>query len=354
MNRTGKVAFYLIVVALILEFILLQDLPFFWDGVSKAYRAHWIYTHDFSSLIVPTEYNSGHPPLWITSIAVFWALFGKTVSSARLLLLLVNLGAFYQLYHLCRKSFAPGVSLLFFLLVAIDPTLMAQTTILNNDMLLLFFLLLALNSLWAHKWGWYNLAITGLLLTNLRGIYCTVALVLIHIAFVRFTAFEFRRKMLWAYGIGVGLFVGFLVAQYHELGWVLISKNENYAAHREAAGFGRIAKNAAAYIKNVLDFGRIFLWVPLVLLLVRHFRNKLTDLTVASQRTLIALTIFLLVFFLGFVPFSNPMGPRYLMICFVLAAILFVNLIQINSIGRKLKNGLVALIVMAFLSGHFW
>ena len=171
MYRTGKVAFYLVAVVLILEFILLKDLPFFWDGVSKAYRAHWIYTHGFSSLIVPTEYNSGHPPLWITSIAAFWTVFGKTVTSARFLLLWVNLGVFYQLFQLCRKSFVPGASLLFFLLVAIDPTLVAQTTILNNDMLLLFFLLLALNSLWANTWGWYTLAIAGLLLTNLRGIY---------------------------------------------------------------------------------------------------------------------------------------------------------------------------------------
>jgi len=354
MNRTEKVVTSLIAFALIFEFFLLKDLPFFWDGVSKAYRAGWIYSHNFSSLIVPTEYNSGHPPLWISSIALFWMTFGKTIWSARLLLLLVNLGAFYQLFLLCKKLFLPSISIVFFLLVAIDPTLIAQTTILNNDMLLLFFILLGINSLLKNKWGWYALAITGLLLTNLRGIYCVISLATIHFMFVRYAALAFDRKMIRAYILGLLVFIGFLIVQYSELGWVLISKNENYSKHRETAGLGRIAKNAAAYIKNLLDFGRVFLWIPLGLLLLKVFRNKNKKMPLPSKRVFIALVVFTGVFFFGFVPFSNPMGPRYLMICFILATLLFLNLPFSSNLKKLFKKGLITLIALALITGHFW
>jgi len=354
MNRTGKVVLSITAFALVLEFFLLRDLPFFWDGISKAYRANWIYTNHFSSLIVPTEFNSGHPPLWISLIALFWSLFGKTVWAARLLLLIINLGTFYQLFLLCKRSFVRGVSLFFFFLVAIDPTLIAQTTILNNDMLLLFFILLGLNSLLTHRWGWYTLAITGLLLTNLRGIYCVISFGAIHFLWVRYAELTYDKKMLRAYIAGFVVFIGFLFVQYSELGWILISKNENYAAHREAAGFVRIAKNAAAYVKNLLDFGRIFLWIPLAIMLGLVFRNENRRLSQSSKQIFIALTAFTLVFFFGFVPFSNPMGPRYLMICFILAGILFINLLFGSHLKGSLRKGIVTLIVLAFLTGHFW
>ena len=354
MNRTEKIVLSIAALVLLLEFFLLMDLPFFWDGVSKAYRANWIFEHNFASLIVPTKFNSGHPPLWIASIAVFWTVFGKSIWAARLLLLLVNLGAFYQLFLLCKKSFVPGVSMVFILLVALDPTLIAQTTILNNDMLLLFFILLGLNSLLNEKWGWYTIALTGLLLTNLRGIYCTVAFGIIHVLFVRYASLAFEKKMLRAYAIALTVFLGFLWAQYSELGWVLISKNKNYAGHREAAGFARIAKNAAAYVKNILDFGRVFLWIPLGLMLLVIFRNKNKKLSLRSKRIFIALMVFTGVFFFGFVPFSNPMGPRYLMICFILGAILFVNLLFSSTLKKQFRKGLLAVIALAFITGHFW
>lgn len=354
MNRLEKRILLATGLLLVLEYILLMNLPFFWDGISKAYRASWIYENNFSTLIVPTEINSGHPPLWITLIALFWTLFGKTLWVARLLLLLVNAGVFYQLFLLCKKRFTAGVSLLFFFLVALDPTLIAQSTILNNDMLLLFFLLLGLNSLFTHKWIWYSVAITGLLLTNLRGIYCIAAFGLIHILLVRFADLEYHPKTLRAYGLGLLAFGVFLVVQYGELGWVLISKNENFAPHREAAGVERIAKNAAAFVKNLLDFGRIVIWIPLGLLLLRSFRNKKLALSVNSKKIFIPLVVFTLVFFLGFVPFSNPMGPRYLMICFLLATILLVNLLYEHEVVMSTRKIVITISSLSLIAGHFW
>jgi len=54
------------------------------------------------------------------------------------------------------------------------------------------------------------------------------------------------------------------------------------------------------------------------------------------------------------VPFENPIGTRYFLICFVLANFLFINLIvdQISSIvNRKI---IVWIVSISFITGHFW
>src|SRR5690606_23190743 len=69
----GSIAF------LILLFVLTLHVPFFWDAVSKSVRATWLYNHDFNSLVVPTQLNSGHPPLWETLFALSWKIGGRTI-----------------------------------------------------------------------------------------------------------------------------------------------------------------------------------------------------------------------------------------------------------------------------------
>jgi len=354
MNKQEKIILLLFSIFLLVEFLLFNDLPFFWDAISKANRADWVLTHQFSSLIVPTEINSGHPPLWITSIAIFWAIFGKTIWSARLLLLLVNLGVFYQIFLLAKKSFKENISIYFVLLILIEPTLIAQTTSLNNDMLLLFFVLLGINSLFDNKQWLYTIAISGMLLTNLRGIYTSLALIIIHIWLVKSHLLDYNKKMLKAYFIGFGGFVAFLFYQYTELGWYLVTKNKNYSSHREVAGIMLFAKNSAAFLKNLLEYGRLVIWIPLGILVLNFLRKKIFLKENQSFRLLISLFVFSTIFFIGFVPFSNPMGPRYFLICYVLATILFINLLFVLEVSFVKKRILLIGACLAFLTGHFW
>lgn len=354
MKKRIYLLYILVAVLFVAEFFYFRELPFFWDGISKATRATWIYDNNLSKFILPTEYASGHPPLWIASLAVSWKIFGQTLWASRLLLLLVNLGVFYQILMMCKHNFVTSVPMALFLLVCLDPTLIAQTTSLNNDMLLLFFTLLSFNSLQKNKWLLYAIALTGLLLTNLRGIYCFVALVIIHRVYYRKRLVLWNRRMLFSYGLAAVSFGVFLIFQYTELGWVLLTKNENYSKHREVATGFRILKNSAAFLKNMLDFGRVFLWIPLLLFLLKLYRNKKQPMDKNFQKTWVALLVFTGVFFVGFIPFSNPMGPRYLMVCFILSAILFLNLLFTTPIKRKTKNTIITLVAAGLISGHFW
>lgn len=335
-------------------FFLLLDIPAFWDARSKFGRANWLYENDFSSLVVPTEYNSGHPPLWIWCIAIFWKIFGKAIWSARLLLLFVNIGVFYQLFQLGKKVLAPYVPFWAILLVCIEPTLIGQTTILNNDMLLLFFTLLGVNCLLKNYWILYAIALTGILFSNLRGMYVVITLVIVHIAYVRYSLIAIKKHMLWSYLISIGLLILFFFYQYRELGWIIITENEAYSGHRKSVGFAHILKNTAAFGKNLLDFGRVFIWVPVVLMLLTLFKRSSEQIDSYSLKSLIPLVVFSIVFFLGTVPFSNPMGPRYFMICFLLAIFLFINLLFNYDLSKKIRNSIFSITALGLLTGHLW
>ena len=354
MKRNEKIIILLFSIFLFVEFFLLIDLPFFWDAISKSQRADWIYSSNFSSLIVPTAMNSGHPPLWITSIAVFWVLFGKLLWPARLLLLLINFGVFYQLLVLARTHFTKAASIFLVLLVFIEPTLIASTTMLNNDMMLLFFTLLGINALFKNRSWLYTIAVVGLLMTNLRGIYCFIALSGIHLWLNKAGLLVFERKMLRAYIIGILVFIAFAFYQNSQIGWFIITENEGFSKHRELTGLARALKNTAAFIKNLLEFGRLIIWIPLIFMVYHFLKKKGFKKNDKTMRLLIALVVFTAVFFIGMVPFGNPIGTRYFLICFVLANVLFINLMidQISNLAYRKIIVLAASIL--FITGHLW
>ncbi|MEP0265654.1 hypothetical protein [Dokdonia sp.] len=352
MTLKEKIILSICFLFLILEFFFLTDIPAFWDATSKFLRAGWLYDHNFKQLVVPTEYNSGHPPLWISSIAIFWKVFGKAIWSARLLLLFVNMGAVYQLFLLFKKTRIPQVSILLFLVLCIEPTFIAQTTSLNNDILLLFFTLLGINSLLKNSWFLYAIALTGILFTNLRGIYIAIVLILTHIAYIKFGIQTLKRNMYYSYAIAIVAFLSFLLYQYQELGWVIITKNKSYSQHRESTSLINALKNSIAFAKNLLEYGRFVVWLPLLVYLLKFRKGKNIDRR--SKALLIPLFLFLFIFFLGMVPFSNPMGPRYLMICNLLAILLFFNALYTFEYTSIKKKVVIAITVLAFITGHLW
>ncbi|WP_282030966.1 hypothetical protein [Winogradskyella eximia] len=345
-----QILFFLVCV-LVVEFLLLKHTPFFWDAVSKSGRASWIYAHGLSEFIVPTELNSGHPPLWVGLLAVFWTIFNKALWSSRLLLLLVNIGVVWQIIVLCKNNFLKTVSALAVFLVCLEPTFLAQTTNLNNDMLLLFFTLLALNSLIKSKSVLFTLASTGLLFTNLRGIYIVIAIAIIHVIYARFKLIEIKKPIYFGYLFAVLTFAVFCYFQYEKLGWFIISQNENYNEHRQSVGLKQILTNIVVYVKIFLEYGRFIIAIFLLPLLFKYLKDK-TRNDVRIDRMIVAFFVFVLVYFLGMVPFSNPFGDRYFMICYLLAIVLLVNLIEYYNVRKKIV--IYTLIVFMFVIGHFW
>ena len=342
--------FLFLVALLIIQFILLYDLPFFWDAMSKSQRANWIFDHNLTQFIVPTEINSGHPPLWISLLAVTWTLLGKTIWASRLVLLLVNIGVVYQILQFCKHHFMGSTSILFALLVVLEPTFIAQTTSLNNDMLLLFFTLFSINSLLKAKPIFLGVALMGLLFTNLRGIYLFVAIAIIHFIFNRKALLPQVKGYLYSYLVPIVFFGAFCIMQYSTLGWFIITQNKGFNTHRQAAEANQMAINLVVFAKCFFEYGRILLYLMLAPLILRYYKTETKNKSI--DVLLIILTVYTGVLFIGTVPFSNPFSDRYFMICFLISIVLLVNLWKHFQI--KSSKFLLTLLVLGFLSGHFW
>ncbi|TYA71534.1 hypothetical protein [Seonamhaeicola marinus] len=351
MSRLKKYSFWYLYIGisifLVFLFFVTKDIPFFWDGLTKSQRADWIFENNFKSLIVPNEINSGHPPLWIFLLALFWKLFGKTVLVSRVLLLLVNLCVYYQLLKLFEKLALKNVPIILVLIVCLDPTLIAQSTSLNNDMLLLFFSLFALNSILSSSYYLLILAYSGLLLTNLRGIYMLGAFSIIHLFFIYKGFVQLNRKLVLSYLIPLTIFGVFAYFQYSALGWAILKDN----SHRKAVnGNANIIKNILAYIKCYLDYGRVFIVGVLILKL-----KSVVSLCRENDKffkLMVSFIVVSLVLFFGTVLMSNPIGDRYYILGYILLLVIFVNIIE-RSISKYKKITIVTAIAV-LLTGHLW
>jgi hypothetical protein len=345
-----QILFFLVCV-LVVEFLLLRHTPFFWDGISKSRRANWIYNNGLSEFILPTDNNSGHPPLWIGLLASFWTVFQKTLWSSRLLLLIVNIGVVWQIVLFCKQNFVKSVAAVAVLLVCLEPTFVAQTTNLNNDMLLLFFTLLSFNALIKSKPALFALALTGLVFANLRGLHVILAIAIIHGIYTRLKLIENNKRIYFGYAVALVSFAVFCYFQYDKLGWFIVSKNQNYNAHRQSVGLKQIAINTIVYAKCFLEYGRFIIAIILLPLLVKYLKDK-TNRNPKIDRVAIAFFVLAFVYFIGMVPFSNPFSDRYFMTCYLLATLLLINLLAHFKVAKQPM--IYGVVLLMFLSGHFW
>ncbi len=356
MFKLGKPYQYLFfgaATALIILYFLTMNIPFFWDAYSKSIRATWFLNNHFSQWILPTELNAGHPPLWELLLAFTWKLTEQTLAYSRLLLLVFNLAAFYQLIRFLRDHKSPGVPVWALIIVLIEPTLLAQTTILNNDMMLLFFTLLGLNSIYRNEKILYSIALTGVLFSNLRGTSVFASLFLIDFLFNWFQLKKDKQEFLWvSYILPTALFGLFIIYHQQLLGWAL--KNPGLE-HRELAGTTRILKNIASIGKSVLETGRIFMFGLLTFLIIKFFKKqKWIDFNSENKRLILSFLVFFITFTVLFTMMKNPVNPRYYMVAYLIATLLCVNLIFEWIQDKKWRNFSVSYLFIAFLTGHLW
>ena len=355
LNLQAFKIFVVVILFFLIEFFYLKETPFFWDAVSKSTRAKWFYDTNFSQLVLPLNLNSGHPPFWPILIAIWWKIFGVTLFSSRILLLIINVLVGFQLIKLFNNVFPKKQHHLLILIVFLEPTLLAQTTIFNNDMLLLLFTLIAYNLISFSKDKkdlLLTLAFTGILFSNLRGMLLFLCLLVIHVIFIRYKLVnkKFNYK---PYLISIVLFSAFLIYQYSVLGWVIKTPSVNWSEQRNVADSYNVLKNIASIGRNFLDYGRIVLIGITCYLLYFLFKKKQFH----PNKIIIKLEISIVVFTIGmslfFMFFTNPIGHRYYMISYILIVVLFLVLVDNYKTILNYKR-LYVIVIIAFITGHFW
>lgn len=327
-----------------IEAIGLKDYPFFWDSVSKSSRATWFFNHNFEQWVLPTSYNSGHPPLWPLLMAGFWTIFGKTLLVSRLFMFLFNVFTFYQGY-LFLKKFVKGIVFpLFLFLFLIEPTFITQTTVMNNDILLLGLIFMALNAILNNHKYLQTIALTGILLTNLRGMGAFAALLLTDLLIRK----KSIKQIAQIYLLSSLPFLGYLGYQYHHIGWVIFTPSKHWASQRETLRLYKMLRNVLVIGFNLFIYGQFLIFI-IGTALVLKYKNCIKDKK--TQFLLLSFLSFLIVFSILFIPFSNPIGVRYYMVNYWLGLALIARILYLK---RTYIKPLFILLTLGFASTPLW
>jgi hypothetical protein len=356
LQRTAEIA--LSTIFLLLLFFQIQDHVFFWDTIQLGSKhAHFFYETNFSSLILPEEIDSGHPPLLGLLLAAAWSLFGKSLAVSHWLMFPFVWGIVWLLFQLGDVFLGKKWAFILVLLCMLDPMLAGQSILISPDLILVFgFLLGWWSILKKRSWG-KVLAALLLAAVSTRGMMVVVILFLADVfeVWLKDEKVSFRSMMLKILPfIPSGLLaLTFLIHHYVQTGWVGFHPDSTWAPSFERVGLQGLIKNVLVLGWRMLDFGRVFLWI---ILLVFFFRNRVKNrkLSKDQQRTLFLFataTVFLSITFLSY---KGLQQNRYLLPAVISFNLFFVVCIKAWLSSVRVRSMIYLISVIALLTGNLW
>jgi hypothetical protein len=169
--------YLLAIVLAVLINIFSWHLPFFWDTILTSTITQYFFEHGFQNLMVPAEFDAGHPPLFYVYVSCIYLILGKNLMAAHLSMLpftILGIISFIQLLHyfsFSKKQQFIGVILFFSI-----PAVITQQTLVSYDAVLLSLYLAALVSYLNNKKILFSFILIGIVGITLRGLFCLAAL----------------------------------------------------------------------------------------------------------------------------------------------------------------------------------
>ena len=328
--------------------------PFFWDNVLNAKIAHWYLDTGFSQLTVPEGLDAGHPPFFSLYLAVVWRLTGgASLAIAHVAMLPFLLLLLVQYYKLAVRLLPENGKLWALAFLVCEPTFLAQSSMLTPDIALVSLFLLCLNALMDGRRGLQAVAMTLMAAVTFRGILAVPAVFLVDVGLAWFSGLRKPNWLkLWPY-----LPVGFLTLlwfwiHYQAVGWLLTPPPETYGAHRKIIGLSAMLRNLGIIGWRFLDFGRVSMWLFVLTASLLTWRRQ-NHFPLALKKSILLFLLPTTLFSLIFIPFSNPIGMRYFLVCYLLLGLIGVAfLVKINA--TKIRTLIGSAICLTMLSGHFW
>jgi hypothetical protein len=331
--------------------------PFFWDTIQLASKhAHFFYEHRFERFLLPEPIDSGHPPLFGAYIALLWTLFGKSLWVSHLGMLPFALGIGWLSYQIVRDLNIEQAGFGTLLLLC-DPVLAAQLTLVSPDVVLIFFFLLAVFGIWKDRPVWLSLAVLGLAMVSMRGMMVAAGLFL----YVLLRDYQqgkkgwpvlFKRLLLF---LPSGLFaLMFLGWHWQAAGWIGHHAQSEWAPSFERVDLRGFWWNAGLLGWRMLDFGRVFIWLGILLVLLSRGWAIGKPADPGLQKTMGLFWVLLLVSLPSFLLYTGLSGHRYLLPVFLSLSLVLVALLQKTPLQGRRWSLLRALIWGGLISGHLW
>lgn len=374
---------------------LVRHHVFFWDTIQLGSKhAHWYYENHFKYLLLPTEIDSGHPPVFGMYLAAMWQVFGKSLIVSHFAILPFLFGMIYFLLqigkYLVNKKLAP----LLLLLCVVDPTLAAQSLLVSPDVILVCFFLMGLHAIFQDKSWLKTLAALGLALISMRGMMVVIVLFLFEILnhiinsqkalttddsvtdlraggapFIRgvsgvrrgqikiFSIFKLLITKVLPY-IPAGLFgLAFLIWHYQQTGWIGYHPDSPWAPSFERVDMQGFIKNIAVLGWRMLEFGRVFVWIALIFitLQIRKY-NKLNKLWQHQQvrQMVLLLIISTLILTPSLLLHRGLSAQRYLLPIYLALTFLCFMLIFNYLQNKNIRNIIFGITFLGLLTGNLW
>lgn len=353
-RRTRYLPFLVLVCV---AFCFIGNNPFFWDSTQfGSAHAQWYYSTRFAHFFLPTDLDSGHPPMFGMYIAVWWFLFGKSLVVSHLAVLPFALGSVYLLFKVGDYFLGRRKSYLFVLLAFADPTFTAQHVLVSPDALVVFCLLLALYGIVVQARFWLLLGVLGMCAISMRGMVLVFALYVFELLQLLMIQKEKKRffvkgfYFLLAYLPAIVLGLGFLLVHYGHTGWNGYHPDSPWAACFQRVNAMEVARNVLVAGFRFLEFGRIGIVVALLVLGI-GIKSPDTKL----KQLLLMLFIFICCLIPPQLPYKVLLSPRYLLPISLLLSLLlcyFLSFLPRFSPSQKAAVWVACLVCLA--SGNFW
>lgn len=341
-------------------YILTINNCFFWDTVQLGSKhANFFYSNNFSSIILPNDFDSGHIPAFGMYLALFWKIFGRSLIICHIAMLPFVVGILWQLYLFLKRFVSKEYVGWAVLLVSLDPTLLSQITLISPDVPLVFFFLMALNSLFNHRKILLSLAVFGLFLTSMRGMMVSFCILIIDLVKnISFSNTTFKQviisllKRSLIYLPALLLFISFSVYHYLKTGWIGFHEDSPWAELFAKVDFKGFVFNIAILIWRILDFGRIGIWLVFFILLLKFKKSVFKQKNI---RFLFFIFLIILVFLpINMIWANNLLGHRYLLPIYLSFSIFCACLLFQISLNKTFRNILIALWLIVITTGNLW
>ncbi len=330
---------------------------FFWDTVQLASKhAHHYYQTGFKELLLPESIDSGHPPTFGMAIAGLWLLFGKSLWVSHLVMMPFALGIGWLSYHLIREIEVRQVFYWGMLLLLADPVLASQLTLVSPDVVLTFFFLLGVWSIWKNQSMTLGLAAMGLAVISTRGMMIAAGLFCYDIALRYFRSslpLSYVVKRFIVFTPSGLLALTFLIWHYREAGWIGYHADSEWAPGFILADWTGMLRNLVVYLWRMVDFGRITLWIILLILVWRKGLPRLHAVAGKTRDTLLLFLVMTLVTLPTFLLYQGLHMHRYLLPVFLSFTLLFVAVCKEHRPERLLQP-LKWTALVGLLLGNTW
>jgi hypothetical protein len=330
--------------------IISWNFPFFWDSLLTSTILQNFYDNGLNGLIVPQKLDAGHPPLFYLYLFSWWKLAMPSLTISHLAMLPFLWIMVYQFLRLSgffiKKPIFIASSVLLFLF---DPGILSQASMVSYDIIILMLYITAIRSVLLNRNTMIIVATTFLPLISIRGSFAVVSIAISHLVIDYLYNKNWNLKTLRYYIPALVVMIFWHTYHFIQTGWFFFSTSENWSEQRTFGTASILVHNTLSIIRNLGDYGKLGVYLLLFILIfvwIYQKRKASNDLKV-----LVAITIIpLIVFSIFFLPFSNPIGHRYLLVVYALSFILFSYIIS------YFKNALILFLIAiaTLISGNFW